>query len=108
MRWLGLDVHKRYVVVLEICQGAENRFSRFSLPGGLREFCSQLDRDCHIVMEASSNTFRLAEILAEHAGRVVVSDPAQTRGVMSQALSNDRVAAAALARLLQAEFIRTV
>lgn len=108
MRWLGLDVHKHYVQVAELSEGKPDDCYRFSLPAELPAFCQRLDRSCQVVMEASTSTFRLAEILAEYAGRVVVSDPSQTRGVMPRARSTDRLAADSLARLLRSQFVRTV
>lgn len=109
LRWLGLDVHKHYVLVVEMedSGGAERSF-RFALPEGLTEFCQQLDQECQVVMEASTSTFRLAEIIADRAGRVVVADPSQTRGVLPRSRVNDHLAAQALARLLRSQFVRPV
>lgn len=106
-RWIGFDAHKSYAYVVEL-SGDERLESRISLPDGLQEFKNQLDPSVQLVLEASTNSFRIADELAPHVGRLVVAHPSQTRGAVAHAANNDRNAAAALARLLKSGFVREV
>lgn len=106
-RWIGFDAHKAYAYVVEL-RGDERLDYRIDLPTGLEDFKVHLDRDVQLVMEASTNSFRLAEELSPHVGRLVVAHPAQTRGAVCHAANTDRNAAEALARLLASGFVREV
>jgi len=108
MRWIGLDVHKHYVQVLELSESRDPDYYRIALPDGLPEFCQRLTPDCQLAMEASTSTFRLAEILSLHAGRVLVVDPGHVRAVMPPGVATDRTATGALARLLRSDFLRQI
>jgi len=72
----------------------------------LGEFCARLTPSDQVVVEASTSSFRFGEIVARHAGRVVVSESAQTRGAVSRPAMNDQIAADCLARLLRSEFVK--
>lgn len=109
MRFIGVDLHKSYAYVFELGQDGGKKHYRVSIGNDeLPAFLNSLDQDAQVVVEASTNSFRFSEMLAPFAGRVVVSDPAQTRGALSQAAITDHKAAEALARLLQSNFIREV
>jgi transposase len=79
-----------------------------AIPGGLADFKQRLDPTAQLILEASTNSFRLADELRPHVGRLVVSDPAHTRGAASGAATTDRSSAEALARLLASDFVRPV
>lgn len=106
-RFIGFDAHKSYAYVVELREG-KNLEYRVAIPDGLEPFKQRLDASVHLVMEASTNSFRLADELKNHVGRLVVSDPAQTRGASSGSASTDRNSAEALARLLASDFVRPV
>lgn len=106
-RFIGFDAHKSYAYVVELREGKRQDY-RVEIPGGLERFKERLDSTVQLVLEASTNSFRLADELRPHVGRLVVSDPAQTRGASSGAASTDRSAAEALAKLLASDFIREV
>jgi len=106
-RFIGFDAHKSYAYVVELREG-KNLEYRVAIPDGLDTFKQRLDSSVHLVMEASTNSFRLADELKDHVGRLIVSDPAQTRGAASAAASTDRTSAEALARLLASDFVRPV
>lgn len=106
-RYIGFDAHKTYAYVVELREDKRLDY-RVALPGGLPEFKQKLDSDCQLVIEASTNTFRLVDELAPHVGKIVVANPIQTRGAVSRAATTDRNAAEALARLLASDFVRPV
>jgi transposase len=107
MRWLGVDLHKHYAHVAELSTEGVKHY-RFALPGEIAEFCSGLQPSDQVVVEASTNSFVFSEIVSQHVARVVVTDPAQTRGVVSGPAMNDHKAAEALAKLLKTDFVRPV
>lgn len=107
MRWLGVDLHKHYAHVAELSSEGFKHY-RFALPGEITEFCKGLQPSDQVVVEASTNSFAFSEIVGQHVARVVVTDPAQTRGVVSGPAMNDQKAAEALAKLLKADFVRPV
>ena len=109
MRSIGIDLHKTYAYVFELDRDGAKKHYRVALTEDeLTSFFRTLGQDAQVVMEASTGSFRFSEMVAQHAGRVAVSDPAQTRGALSQAVVNDHKAAETLARLLQSSFVREV
>jgi len=107
-RYIGFDAHKSYAYVAELREDGKRLDYRVALPDGLPGFKQRLGSDCQLVLEASTNTFRLVDELRPHVGKIVVSDPAQTRGAISRPATTDRNAAEALARLLASDFVRPV
>lgn len=106
-RFIGFDAHKSYAYVVELRDGEKQEY-RVSIPSGLPQFKERLDKSVQLVLEASTNSFRLADELSPHVGKLVVADPSQTRGAASTAAVTDRTAAEALARLLASDFVRPV
>ena len=106
-RFIGFDAHKSYAYVVELRDGQLQEY-RVAIPGGLAKFKERLDSTAQLVLEASTNSFRLADELRPHVGKLVVADPAQTRGASSGAATTDRSSAEALARLLASDFVRPV
>ena len=106
-RFIGFDAHKSYAYVVELRDGQQQEY-RVAIPGGLTKFKERLDSTAQLVLEASTNSFRLADELRPHVGKLVVADPAQTRGASSGAGTTDRSSAEALARLLASDFVRPV
>jgi len=54
------------------------------------------------------NTWAIAELLAEHAGRVEVSNPLRTRAIAAAKTKTDQIDAATLAQLLAADYLPEV
>jgi len=110
VRSIGLDVHKRFAEVAIIDPGASpRRGPRIPVtPAGLRAFAQQLRPDDQLVLESTSNAFPVAELLAQHAGRVVISNPMRTRAIADAKVKTDHVDAAVLAQLLAADFLPAV
>jgi transposase len=110
MRAIGLDVHKHFaeVAVAEPGQGIVRRERIPVTPASLRHFAAQLGADDQVVLEASFNTWAVAELLGKHAGRVIVSNPMRTRAIASAKVKTDQVDASILAQLLAADFIPAV
>jgi transposase len=110
MRSLGLDVHKDFAEVAEaLPAGAVRRLGRIrTTPAALRAFAEQLGPDDQVALEATINTFAIAKLLGEHAGRVVISNPLRTRAIADAKIKTDKVDAGVLAQLLAADYLPAV
>lgn len=110
MRTIGLDVHKRFaeVAILEPGRAQPLRRRVDVTPAALRAFAATLDPGDQVVLEATTNTWAISELLAASAGRVVVSNPLRTRAIAEAKVKTDKVDAEILARLLAADFIPQV
>jgi len=110
VRSIGLDVHKRFAEVAIIDpNGGPRRAPRIPVtPAGLHAFAQQLGPNDQLVLESTSNAFPIAELLAQHAGRVVISNPMRTRAIADAKVKTDHVDAAVLAQLLAADFVPAV
>lgn len=69
-------------------------------PEALRAFAQTLGPDDQIVLEATGNTYATVQVLQQHAGRVIVSNPVQTRAIADAKIKTDRIDAEVLVRLL--------
>lgn len=108
MRTIGLDVHRHFAEVA-ILEGKEEHQLRITTePEALREFARTLGPDDQVVLEATANTWPIADLLAECAGKVVVSNPLRTRAIADAKIKTDKVDARTLAQLLAADFIPEV
>lgn len=106
-RTLGLDVHKRFAEVAVHEDGELRRVGRVETRE-LRAFAESLGADDHVVLESTSFTWAIAELLSEHAGRVTVSNPMKTKAIASAKVKTDKVDAKVLAQLGAAEFVPEV
>jgi transposase len=70
----------------------------------LQAFAPTLTRDDQVVLEATCNTYGIAQLLQAHAGRVALSNPLRTRAIAEAKIKTDQVDATALAQLLASGF----
>jgi len=109
MRWVGIDAHRDFAHVTELTADGPGASYRVTLdPDGLADLKGRLGPDAHVVLEASTSTFRLVDELKPHAGRVVVAHPSQTRGAGALHAKTDRRDSEVLAHLLKTDFVREV
>jgi transposase len=110
MRSIGLDVHKHFAEVAISEPGGRVRPGQriAATPAELRAFAETLGPDDQVVLEATVNTWQIADLLRVQAGRVVVSNPMKTRAIAEAKVKTDKVDAAVLAQLLAADFIPEV
>lgn len=110
-RFVGLDVHKR---VVQACvmdgDGSVLHELRFELS---RESVMTLATrilgpNDEVVVEASTNTWAVVELLRPEVSRVVVSNPMQTRAIAMAKVKTDKIDARVLANLLRGGYIAEV
>jgi transposase len=108
-RCIGLDVHRDFAQVAIWQAGQVRQAGTFATtPEGVREFAAGLGQADEVALEATGNTWAIATLLASHAGRVVVSNPAKTRAIAEARVKTDKVDAAILAQLLAADYLPAV
>ena len=108
MRSIGLDVHRDFCEVAIAEGGAVRSAPRIeTTPAALRLFAESLAPDDQVALEATGNALAIAAILRPHVGRVVLANPAATRGELN-APKTDKIDARALARLLATGFLPEV
>jgi transposase len=110
MRSIGLDVGKQFAEVAISEPGKRVRSGgRISAsPESLQAFARTLGPDDQVVLEATTNTWAIVEVLERHAGRVVVSNPLRTRAIADAKVKTDTIDATTLAELLAADYLPTV
>jgi transposase len=107
VRTVALDVHKRFAEVAVHEDDGLRRLGRIET-GQLRVFAESLGPGDHVVLESTAMTWAIAELLAEHAGRVTVSNPMRTRAIASAKVKTDKIDAKVLAQLGAADFLPEV
>jgi transposase len=102
-RYIGLDVHKHYLIALGVNQELEvvlpaRRVELVNLEGWMKKALTKQDE---VVLEMTTNTWQLYyDELAEYAGRVTVVHPPHVALITRSQVMNDKIAASILARLL--------
>lgn len=108
-RCIGLDVHRDFAQVAVWEKGRVTDAGRVpTSPEGLREFAQTLRKTDTVALEATMNTAAIAGLLAERAGKVVVSNPFKTRAIAEAKIKTDKVDARVLAELLAADYLPSV
>jgi transposase len=111
MNYIGLDVHKRVVEACAINDAGtilyRERFpmSREDLVAFAGRRLSPVD---HVALEATTNTWAVARVLAPLVSKVVVSNPLKTKAIAEAKVKTDKVDAHVLAQLLRCDFLPSV
>jgi transposase len=110
MRSIGLDVGLREAEVAIVgADGVTRSGGRIrATPEGLAAFARTLGPDDRVVLEATTNTWAIVELLEAHAGEVVVSNPLRTRAIADAKVKTDTIDARTLAELLAADYLPVV
>jgi transposase len=109
-RFVGLDVHKNYVVVGAVDTRQEvaihpRRVSLIRLDGWAKKYLKPTDT---VVLEATSNAWHIHDLLEPLVARVVVANPYLVKLIAASFVKTDKRDALALARLLAANIIPEV
>ena len=101
-RYIGLDVHKHYLVALGVDADLNvvlpmRRVELSHLESWMKKNLTKQDE---VVLEMTTNTWQLYDELSEHAGTVTVVHPPHVALITRSQVMNDKIAASILARLL--------
>lgn len=111
IRYIGLDVHKHFVVACvidrkgKILERHRVGCSREQLLAFAKE---TLKRSDQVALEATTNTWPIAELLRPHVKRIVIGNPLKTKAIAEANIKTDKVDAHALAQLLRCEYLPEV
>jgi len=101
-RYIGLDVHKHYLVALGVDEELQvvlplRRVELSQLESWMKK---TLTRQDEVVLEMTTNTWQLYDELSAYAGTVLVVHPPHVALITRSQVMNDKIAASILARLL--------
>ena len=101
-RYIGLDVHKHYLIALGVDENLEvvlpaRRVELAHLEAWMKKTLTRQDA---VVLEMTTNTWQIYDELAEYAGSVTVVHPPHVALITRSQVMNDKIAASILARLL--------
>lgn len=110
-RYVGLDVHKRFIEVC-ILDGRGKVLFRGRADcdrAALERFAKQrLKKTDRVALEATTNTWTVTEILRPFVTAVVVSNPLKTKAIAEAKIKTDKVDAQVLAHLLRCDYLPEV
>lgn len=111
MHYIGLDVHKEniFATLMDSCGVVKSRCTIECTRESIEAFATKhLGVDDQVVMEATTNTWAVADIVEPHVARVVIGNPLQTKAIANARLKTDKVDSEILAQLLRSDFLPTV
>jgi transposase len=111
LRFVGCDVHKRTAVFTLLLE--DGRVQSTHTVAVTRETLARfaelhLTREDRLVMEATTNTWAVAELLRPQVEQIVISNPLRTRAIAEAKIKTDKVDSRVLAELLRADYLPAV
>jgi transposase len=110
-RYVGLDVHKQFI---EACfideQGKQLHRCRVAVTRkSIQSFVAKcLQSSDHVVMEATTNTWEVADLILPHVAKVAIANPLKVKAIAEAKIKTDKVDAGVLAQLLRCDFLPQV
>lgn len=111
MRFIGLDLHKHVIEVCILCEKGKllSRHSVNCERKALQAFAqNHLMTTDRLAVEATTNTWTVAEILRPFVAAVVVGNPLQIKAIAQAKVKTDKIDAEVLANLLRCDFLPEV
>ena len=106
MAFIGVDLHTNSFTVCRLESDGSEAFETFQLAqADLDRFCTGLDADDEIAVEATGNSAWFREQVLPCVGRVVVVNPRQFQVIRKSVAKTDRNDARALAFFLSKDML---
>ena len=110
IRYVGLDVHKHYVMVGAVDQTQQTvlpprKVALADLEGWAQKYLQPTD---HVVLEATTNAWYVHDLLQPLVERVVVAHPPQVKLIAAAMVKTDKKDTMTLARLLAVNLVPAV
>lgn len=111
IHFVGLDVHRKQIraCILDgsgrIVHEQNIETTKEAIEAFARERLTSSDR---VALEATFNSWSIARLLEPFVGRMVVSNPLQTRAIAQAKIKTDKIDARVLAHLLRCDYLPTV
>lgn len=103
MRYVGIDLHRRYMVLAVMTEEGriEEEIRLSNDEEGICAFFARLPRPVRAVVESTGNWFWLYDLLDREGVDGILAHPLKVKAIASARLKNDRVDARMLAHLLR-------
>lgn len=111
VRYIGLDVHKRFIEVCILDGSGKPAFrgKASCVREELIRFAkAKLKRTDQVALESTTNTWPVVEILRPFVARIVVGNPLKTKAIAEAKVKTDKVDAEVLAQLLRCNYLPEV
>ena len=111
VRYVGCDVHKRTAVFTILFENGkvDSTYTVAVTREALAQFAElHLAADDHLAMEATTNTWAVADVLRPHVDEIVIGNPLRTRAIAEAKIKTDKVDSRVLAELLRADYLPSV
>jgi transposase len=109
MRIVGLDVSRSVAEIAYMEHGTLHAGGRTGLRRDeLERFAEKLRATDHVVLEATSNTAAIVNVLRPYVARVAIANPLQLRLIAEARVKTDRIDAVVLAQLDASGFLPEV
>jgi len=111
LRYVGCDIHKRVAVFTILLEsGSVHATHSVNVTREtLSEFAAlHLNKEDRLAMEATTNTWAVAEVLRPHVQQIVIGNPLRTRAIAEAKIKTDKVDSRVLAELLRADYLPSV
>lgn len=111
LRFIGCDVHKRSAVFAILLQNGTVQGTHTVVVARetLAHFAQlHLHKEDRLAMEATTNTWAVADVLRPYVQEIVIGNPLRTRAIAEAKVKTDKVDARVLAELLRADYLPAV
>ncbi|MCB0037493.1 MAG: IS110 family transposase, partial [Anaerolineales bacterium] len=110
VRYIGLDIHKRYLVAYGVNREQEQVYGprRVEYSRLKTWIQAELRPDDEVVVEMTTNTWHMVDLLEPHVGSVLVVHPPEVKSIVKARVMTDKKAARILARLHAAKLLPAV
>ena len=111
MRFIGLDLHKRQLVLCAMNRSGQVLFResvdcrREALVAFAKARLCETDQ---LAVEATTNTWAVADILRPFVASITVANPMQVKAIAQAKVKTDKIDAGVLANLLRCDYLPTV
>lgn len=111
IRYIGLDVHKETIEACELNQTGQVlvRHKIACQREAIQDFARKhLTREDQVVLEATTNTWAVVQLVTPFVQRVVVGNPLKIKAIAEAKIKTDKIDAEVLAQLLRCDYLPTV
>ena len=110
-RYVGLDVHKQFIEASFIDEEGKqlHRCRVVVTRESIQTFVAKcLQPSDHVVMEATTNIWEVAELILPHVAKVAIANPLKVKAIAEARVKTDKIDAGVLAQLLRCDFLPQV
>jgi transposase len=101
-KFMGIDLHTNRFNYHMIDDNGETKSRGFEInEGSLRQFYQHIDKNTHLMLEASANSFKFYDLVKDRVKDVIVANPRQLRLISFVNKKTDKIDAEKLARYLK-------